>query len=123
MGAGCSISAGLRTILVVDDEILLRLSIADEFRAHGYAVVEAANADEALSILQSGTVIHAVFTDVRMPGSMDGIELARRIRAEWPEISVVVASGTTPHADLQHIGVAGFFPQALQSHRCHCAHR
>lgn len=70
MGAGCSFSAGLRTILVVDDEILLRLSIADEFRAYGYAVVEAANADEALSILQSGTVIHAVFTDVRMPGSM-----------------------------------------------------
>lgn len=102
------------TILVVDDDVLLRLSVAYEFRAHGYTVIEAASADEALSILQSGAVVHAVFTDVRMPGSLDGIGLARRLHAEWPEIIVVLASGSAPRVDLAQIKVAGFFPKPYE---------
>jgi CheY-like chemotaxis protein len=118
MGFG---SANSATVLVVEDEVLLRLSIADKFRARGYTVVEVANADEALSILQSGTVINAVFTDVRMPGSMDGIELVRRICADWPDIGVLVASGSPPAVDLHQIGAAGFFAKPYDP-ECIIAH-
>jgi CheY-like chemotaxis protein len=99
------------TILVVDDEVLLRLSMASEFRKHGYTAIEAASADEALSILQSGAVVHAILTDIRMPGSLDGLGLVRRVHAEWPEIRMVVTSGSVPRVDLRQIGVAGFFPK------------
>jgi CheY-like chemotaxis protein len=103
------------TILVVEDDVLVRLSMASEFRQHGYTAIEAASADEALSILQSGAAVHAILTDVRMPGSLDGIGLARRVHAEWPEIIMVVTSGSVPQADLGQLGVAGFFPKPYKS--------
>ena len=82
-----------RIILIVEDEILIRMNIADEFRNAGFEVIEAANAQEALSILQADQAVDAVFSDVKMPGSLDGIALARRIRADYPSIKVFVTSG------------------------------
>jgi DNA-binding NtrC family response regulator len=83
------------TVLVVDDEVLIRLLIADELRARGLNVIEAANSNEALSVLRSAVPVRLLFTDVRMPGPVDGIGLAGLARAEHPELKVVVASGQT----------------------------
>jgi CheY-like chemotaxis protein len=83
-------------ILVVEDDVLTRIDVAEELRAGGHAVIEAANADEALAVLQSKVTIDLVLTDVRMPGALDGIGLALQVRAAFPHIKVVMASGNPP---------------------------
>jgi CheY-like chemotaxis protein len=80
----------------VEDEFLIRLMIADALRAAGFEVLEAGTADEALTIIKSGMLIHLVFTDVRMPGTMDGIALMRRLRETHPDLKLAVASGYSP---------------------------
>jgi two-component system, response regulator PdtaR len=84
------------TVLVVEDEILIRLMIAEELRSCGFAVIEAADADEAETVLQSTVSIDLMFTDVRMPGSMDGAALADRARSLRPDVKIVVTSGQAP---------------------------
>ena len=85
------------TVLVVEDECLIRMLVADELRAMGLTVIEAATADEAFPILLSDAPVDVLFTDVRMPGSMDGVELARRARTARPAIKVIIASGHGPN--------------------------
>lgn len=85
--------AKVHTILIVEDEMLIRLDAAEMIRKAGYAVVEAANADEAIVILESRFDITVVFTDVQMPGSMDGLKLAAAIRGRWPPIKIIATSG------------------------------
>lgn len=74
-------------VLVVEDEALIRLDAVHMIEDAGYEVVEAANADEAIRILEQHREIHVVFTDVNMPGSMDGLKLAHAIRNRWPHIA------------------------------------
>ena len=64
-------------ILIVEDEFLLRMDSAETLENAGFEVVQAGNADEAMAILQARAAIHVVFTDIQMPGSMDGLKLAR----------------------------------------------
>jgi CheY-like chemotaxis protein len=81
-------------ILVAEDEVLVRMMLADVLEDAGLEVVEAAHADEALRAVAACPEIRAVVTDVEMPaGSMNGFALARRIRDERPDIGVLVASG------------------------------
>jgi CheY-like chemotaxis protein len=80
-------------VLLVEDEVVVRALLADELRGAGLCVVEAANADEAWAYLQAGGPADLVFSDVRMPGSMDGIELRRRVRAEFPSAKIIITSG------------------------------
>ena len=81
-------------ILVVEDEVLVRLMLADVLDDAGFKVIEAAHADEALSVLSALPEVQAVVTDVEMAaGSMDGFALAHRIRALRPDIGVLIASG------------------------------
>jgi CheY-like chemotaxis protein len=80
-------------VLVVEDDYLLRLDAADMIKAADFEVIEAANADEALAILESRNDIAVVFTDVQMPGSMDGLRLARAVRGRWPPIKIITTSG------------------------------
>jgi CheY-like chemotaxis protein len=80
-------------VLIVEDEFLLRSHAVDMIAAAGFEVVEAANADEAIEILQVRQDIAVVFTDIQMPGSMDGLKLARAIRGRWPPIKIVATSG------------------------------
>jgi len=90
-----------RTVLVVADEVLIRLVIADYLRECGYRVHEAANADEAVAVLESPDVtVDVVFSDVIMPGSMDGFGLARWIRANRPKVEVVLTSGIDRSAEI-----------------------
>jgi CheY-like chemotaxis protein len=89
------------TVLVVEDEILIRVVASDELREHGYTVIEAATADEALSVLSGPTRVDLVITDIKMPGTVDGIALARHIRAAFPFIKIVVVSGQVAGPDVR----------------------
>jgi len=90
-----------QTILIVEDEVLIRLVIAEYLRECGYKVHEAAHADEAIIVLQSPDVsIDVVFSDVIMPGNMDGFGLARWIRANRPDIQVILTSGIDRSAEV-----------------------
>jgi CheY-like chemotaxis protein len=80
-------------VLVVEDELLLRMDAADVIRSGGFEVVEAANADDAIEILEARRDITVVFTDIQMPGSMDGLKLARAVKGRWPPIKIVATSG------------------------------
>jgi two-component system, response regulator PdtaR len=96
------------TVLVVEDEVLIRLMIADNLRTEGLTVIEAANADEALTILRSDIAVHLLFTDVAMPGSMDGLGLAEHARAMRPELKILVTSGRAPKWPTRNVA-DGFF--------------
>jgi CheY-like chemotaxis protein len=80
-------------ILIVEDEFLLRLDSAETIEHAGFEVVQAANADEAIAILEARPEIRVVFTDIQMPGSMDGLKLARFVRDRWPPIKIIATSG------------------------------
>jgi CheY-like chemotaxis protein len=80
-------------VLVVEDEFLIRMAAVDMVRAAGFDVAEAENADEAILILECRLDITVVFTDIQMPGSMDGLKLAAAIRGRWPPIKIVATSG------------------------------
>jgi CheY-like chemotaxis protein len=80
-------------VLIVEDELLLRMDAIDMIEAAGFEVVEAGNADEAIEVLESRRDITVVFTDIQMPGSMDGLKLARAVRGRWPPIKIVATSG------------------------------
>jgi CheY-like chemotaxis protein len=81
-------------VLIVEDEFLLRMDAVEMIAGAGFEVVEAANADQAIEILESRRDITVVFTDIQMPGSMDGLRLARAVRGRWPPIKIVATSGT-----------------------------
>jgi two-component system, response regulator PdtaR len=85
-------------VLVVEDEVLIRLVIADELRADGFSVIEAASADQALSYLQAGVPIDLVLSDIEMPGSMNGLGLIQRLRVQAPNLPTVLTSGASPVA-------------------------
>lgn len=80
-------------VLVVEDEFLIRLDTLDRLEAAGFATIEAANADEAIHILESRDDIRIVVTDIDMPGSMDGLMLAHAVREKWPPVKLVLVSG------------------------------
>jgi CheY-like chemotaxis protein len=80
-------------VLIVEDEALVRMDAADMVKAAGFDVVETSNADEAIVVLERRRDIVVVFTDVQMPGSMDGLKLAAAVRHRWPPIKIVATSG------------------------------
>lgn len=83
-------------VLIVEDEPLVRLCAVKMVEDAGYQVLEAATADEAIRILESRNDISLVFTDIQMPGSMDGLKLAHAVRHRWPPIRIIVTSGRGP---------------------------
>src|SRR5262249_17101981 len=80
-------------VLVVEDEFLSRLHAVNLVEDAGYEAIEASNAEEAIAILEARKDIRIVFTDVDMPGTMDGLKLAHAIRTRWPPIELIVTSG------------------------------
>jgi CheY-like chemotaxis protein len=81
-----------RSILLVEDEVLIRLHLAEELRDAGYSVIEAASGDEAITLLSSVDDIAAVLTDIRMPGIVDGMALAHWTRSKLPSVKIVIIS-------------------------------
>ena len=101
-------SAGKPVVLVVEDEPLVRAVALVAVVAAGCDVIEAANADEAIVVLAQRTDIHLLFTDIHMPGSMDGLKLAHFVRDQWPRVKIVATSGQARISE-QHLPQGGRF--------------
>ena len=82
-------------MLLVEDEALVRMVGSDALADAGYEVIEAASAEEALRFLEASAEVELLFTDIRMPGGMDGLELAELVHARWPAIRILITSGDT----------------------------
>jgi two-component system, response regulator PdtaR len=80
-------------VLIVEDEILLRLHAREVIEDGGFDVVEAKNADDAISILEQRNDVVLIFTDINMPGSMDGLKLTHFVKDRWPPIKIIATSG------------------------------
>lgn len=100
-------SRGHGCILVVEDEFFIRRFLADELREAGYQVIEASNADEALEVLQSRAP-DAIISDVRMPGSIDGLGLLAVVRETFPSLPVIIMSGHLRSEDALAAGAQQF---------------
>jgi CheY-like chemotaxis protein len=80
-------------VIIVDDDVFERMGASYMFSDAGYRVLEAGNADEALQLLESTADVRLIFTDVSMPGSMSGFDLAHRAAERWPGIGIIITSG------------------------------
>ena len=83
----------MKTVLVVEDDFLIREMIQEALEDAGYQVMVASDADVAVTILEVRQDIHLVFTDIEMPGSMDGLKLGAAVRDRWPPVHIIVTSG------------------------------
>jgi CheY-like chemotaxis protein len=98
-------------VLIVEDNVLIRMDLVDRAERDGFTVFEAGTADQAIAILEAQKSIRLVFTDIEMPGSMDGLKLVAYVRNRWPPIKLMVTSGKVlrSEADLPEGGL--FFPK------------
>jgi len=83
----------MSVVLVVEDDAMIRMDVVSMIEDAGFEVIEAINADEAISILETRLDIVTVFTDIEMPGSMNGLKLAFAVRDRWPPVRIIIASG------------------------------
>ena len=104
------------TVLVVEDEPIIRLAALDIVEQAGFEALEAENADRAIAVLEKRSDVRLVFTDVDMPGSMDGVKLAHYIRRRWPPIQLIVASGKAIIAESHLPAGARFFAKPYPEH-------
>lgn len=81
------------SILVVEDEVLVRMGLVSTLEDFGYPTFEASSAIEAIAILEQHPEVRVVFTDIQMPGTMDGLALAHYVRTRWPPTIIVISSG------------------------------
>jgi CheY-like chemotaxis protein len=110
-------------ILIVDDEMLIRWGAVQIAEDADFEVIEAANADEAIEILENRSDVRIIFTDIHMPGSMDGLKLAHAVRDRWPPIKIIVTSGRE-HPNEDDLPEGGcFFPKPYDSPQIQAALR
>ena len=102
-------------VLVVEDEMLLRMRAVDMVEDAGFTSVEAVDADEAVAILESRSDIALLFTDIQMPGTMDGLGLAHAVRERWPPIKIILVSGQLKLADIEIPADSRFFGKPLEA--------
>src|ERR1700748_3831784 len=100
-------------VLVVEDEMILRMRAVDIVEDAGFCPVEAVNADEAISILESRSDISLLFTDIQMPGSMDGLKLAHAVHDRWPSIKIILVSGQMKPSEAERPADSRFFGKPL----------
>ncbi|MEA2893408.1 MAG: hypothetical protein QOI05_4201 [Bradyrhizobium sp.] len=106
-------STEVPNVLVVEDEMVLRMRAVDIVEDAGFCPVEAVNADEAISILESRSDISLLFTDIQMPGSMDGLKLAHAVHERWPDIKIMLVSGQVTPTDAEKPADSRFFGKPL----------
>jgi two-component sensor histidine kinase/CheY-like chemotaxis protein len=106
-------SSEVPNVLIVEDEMMLRMRAVDIVEDAGFSPVEAVNADEALSILESRSDISLLFTDIQMPGSMDGLKLAHAVHDRWPGIKIILVSGQVNPSDAEKPADSRFFGKPL----------
>jgi CheY-like chemotaxis protein len=109
--AAGSMAPSKTIVLVVEDEPIQRLMAVTVVEDAGFEAIEASNAGEAIRILESRNDIWIVFTDIDMPGSLDGTELAACIRDRWPPVQIVVTSGYLAEKDVALPARSLFFPK------------
>jgi CheY-like chemotaxis protein len=102
-------------VLVVEDEMLLRMRAVGMVEDAGYTSVEAVDADEAVAILESRSDIALVFTDIQMPGSMDGLKLAHTVHKRWPPIKIILVSGQLKPANADIPANSRFYGKPLEA--------
>jgi CheY-like chemotaxis protein len=102
-------------VLVVEDEMLLRMRAVDMVEDAGFTSVEAVDADQAVAILEARSDIALLFTDIQMPGSMDGLKLAHAVHKRWPPIKIILVSGQLKLADLDIPTDSRFFGKPLEA--------
>src|SRR4030088_2099682 len=100
-------------VLVVEDEMMLRMRAVDIVEDAGFCPVEAVNADEAMSILESRSDISLLFTDIQMPGSMDSLKLAHAVHDRWPAIKIILVSGQVSPSEAEKPADSRFFGKPL----------
>jgi CheY-like chemotaxis protein len=98
-------------VLIVEDEFLVRMDTRAALETAGFDVIEAGDADEAIAILSARNDIRLIFTDVQMPGSMNGLKLAHFVRNRWPPVKVVATSGHARISDSDLPEGARFVPK------------
>ncbi len=103
----------LPKVLVVEDEMVLRMRAVDMVEDAGFTAIEAVNADEALSILESRSDISLLFSDIQMPGSIDGLKLAHAVHDRWPSIKIILVSGLVKVSDADKPADSRFFGKPL----------
>jgi CheY-like chemotaxis protein len=108
-------SSAPAVILVVEDEMLLRMRAVDMVEDAGFTSVEAVNADEAVAILESRSDIALLLTDIQMPGSMDGLKLAHAVHERWPPIRIILVSGQLRLASIDIPADSRFFGKPLEA--------
>jgi two-component sensor histidine kinase/CheY-like chemotaxis protein len=104
----------LPKVLVVEDEMMLRMRAVDIVEDAGFTPIEAVNADEALAILESRSDIDLLFTDIQMPGSIDGLKLAHAVHERWPSIGIILVSGKLTPTDSERPADSRFFGKPLE---------
>ena len=108
-----TVSTRAPNVLVVEDEMVLRMRAVDIVEDAGFVPVEAVNADEAIAILESRSDIAVLFTDIQMPGSMDGLKLAHAVHNRWPHIKIILVSGQVKPSDAERPTDSRFFGKPL----------
>lgn len=114
---GQSTPIGSKTVLIVEDEALLRFDIVEFFEERGWRVFEAGNSEEAIAILDQHGEIRVVLTDVQMPGDMDGLKLAHYVRERFPPTLLFVVSDQAPVTRDALPARATFLPKPFDLHR------
>jgi two-component system, response regulator PdtaR len=102
-------------VLIVEDEALIRALAVDIVEEAGYVALEASNADEAVVILEARSDIAVLFTDINMPGSMDGLKLAHAVRDRWPPVKIIMVSGLVSLTPSDLPADTQFFPKPYQA--------
>ncbi|WP_249780793.1 response regulator [Bradyrhizobium sp. dw_78] len=108
-------SATPQIVLVVEDEMLLRMQAVNMVEDAGYSSIETVDADEAFAVLKSRADIALLFTDVQMPGSMDGLQLAHEVSKHWPAIKIILVSGQLKLSGNDMPTGSRFFAKPLES--------
>jgi|EndMetStandDraft_3_1072993.scaffolds.fasta_scaffold171038_2 CheY-like chemotaxis protein len=106
-----------KMVLVVEDDMLLRMRAVDMVEDAGYSSIEAVDADAAVKILESRSDITLLFTDIQMPGSMDGLMLAHAVHKRWPPIKIILVSGKLKLSQIDIPPESRFFDKPLDSEK------
>jgi CheY-like chemotaxis protein len=91
--------AGVSTVLVVEDDVLIRMAVSDYLRGCGYRVIEASSGEEAQTIFRTGEPVEVLFSDVNIAGEMNGFALARWVREHFPDVRIILTSGVARIAE------------------------
>src|SRR3954462_1967710 len=107
-------SPAVPNVLVVEDEMVLRMRAVDIVEDAGFIPLEAVNADDAIAVLESRSDIELLFTDIQMPGSMNGLKLAHAVHERWPSIKIILVSGQVTPSEETRPPDSRFFGKPLE---------